>query len=195
MSSVFFAFSMTSAQATMALFSEDASQCLAYKVWDNLGGLELAEQLTGNYSELLSQVQDAKITKIFGVEGPGSFTGLRISSSFLKGFSAALNVPLVGIASFDLFGEPFAFSLRPAKAVSLTLEECIEREYKFLEVQRDQVLTVSVPSTSKVLGLKGAPFWPTLEELQSGVQRSLSRDTFELNYGYTPEFVLAKPLQ
>jgi len=192
MGSVFFAFSMTSSQATMALFSEDASQCLAHREWNNLGGLELAEQLSLNYSELLSQVKGAKITKVFGVEGPGSFTGLRISSSFLKGVSAALNVPLVGISSFDLFGEPFAFSLRPAKAVTLTLEECIEREYKFLEVQRDQVLTVSIPNTTKVLGLKGAPFWPTLEELQSGLKRSLHRNSFELNYGYTPEFTTAK---
>ncbi len=194
MGSVFFAFSMTSAQATMALFSEDASQCLAHKQWNNLDGQELAEQLTANYLYLLSKVKDAKITKIFGVEGPGSFTGLRISSSFLKGVSAALNVPLVGISSYDLFGEAFAFSLRPAKAVTLTLEECIEREYKFLEVQLDQVLTVSVPTTKKVLGLKSAPFWPNLEELHNGVKRSLERNTFELNYGYTPEFTLAKTL-
>lgn len=176
----------------MALFNEEATECLGSLHWNNLGGSELADKVGEKYLELLSQVPDIQITKVFGAEGPGSFTGLRVSSSFLKGVSAALRVPLVGISSFDLMGEPFAFSLRPAKALSLSLEECIEKEYKFLEVQKNNVVTLSIPTAQKVLGLKDSPLWPNLEELQSGVQRSLSRNNFVLNYGYTPEFTLAK---
>lgn len=177
----------------MAILDESAESLLFYKVWNNADGSELAESLNAKFLELLSEARkikkDIQVAKVFGVEGPGSFTGLRVSSAFLKGLSASLNVPLVGISSFDLFGEAFAFSLRPAKAAKLTLEECIEKEFKFLQVNKNNVEVLSVPTCKKVLGLKDGPYWPTTEELLKGVQQSLHKKTFELNYGYTPEFV------
>ena len=36
--------------------------------------------------------------------GPGSFTGLKIGSSFSKGLAKALNVPIVPVTSFDTLG-------------------------------------------------------------------------------------------
>lgn len=182
------ALSMVSAQATMALFSEEVSRCYAFEQWNNLEGTDLAEVLGEKYRLLFAKNSDFKIIKVFGVEGPGSFTGLRVSSSFLQGVSTALAVPLVGVSSFDLFGEAFAFSLRPAKALSMTLEECIEKEFKFLEVSKDKVETLSIPTSRKILGLKDNPLWPSMEELQQGVKKSLLKDDFILNYGYTPEF-------
>ena len=177
----------------MALLDESAKGFLFCKVWNNSDGSELAESLDAKYLELLLEAKtknkDIQIKKIFGVEGPGSFTGLRVSSAFLKGLSTALSVPLVGISSYDLFAEPFAFSLRPAKAAKLSLEECIEKQFKFLQVNKNNVEVLAVPSCKKVLGLKGDPYWPNAEELLQGVQRSLSKNIFELNYGYTPEFV------
>ncbi|MEZ4814141.1 MAG: hypothetical protein R3A80_02905 [Bdellovibrionota bacterium] len=80
--------SMTSSQALMALFDEKAEKCLASVAWDNLDGVELAPLLDEKYKEILSSANSSgfkyEITKVFGVEGPGSFTGLRISSAFLK---------------------------------------------------------------------------------------------------------------
>lgn len=181
--------SMTSSQALMALFDEEAKECLAMVQWNNLGGTELAESLGDKFSALKAQTPNAKITKILGVEGPGSFTGLRVSSAFLKGIATALNVPLIGIPSYELYGRSFAFSLRPAKAIKMTVEECIEKDFKFLEVRADKVEIVARPTTDKIVGLVDEPLWPSLEELQRGVRACLSKSTFELNYGYTPEFV------
>ncbi len=190
------ALSMTSSQAVMALLDESADRVLASREWNNLGGAELAQNLEKNLNDLLmdkgTHYLCPKIIKVFGVEGPGSFTGLRVSSAFLKGLATALAVPLVGISSYDLFHENFAFSLRPAKSALLNFEECIEREYKFLEVSANQVHVVVRPTCKKILGLKDTPFWPTVEELQKGVKRSLEKTTFNLNYGYTPEFVTQK---
>jgi DMSO/TMAO reductase YedYZ molybdopterin-dependent catalytic subunit len=95
----------------------------------------------------------------------------------------------VGIPSFELYGKTFAFSLRPAKAIKMTVDECIEKEFKFLEVTEKKIEIVDRPSTDKIVGLIDEPLWPSLEELQQGVKACLSKTTFELNYGYTPEFV------
>lgn len=188
MSRVLFALSMTSSQATMAFFSEDVKNVLAVAQWNNLGGTELAESLADKFSSLKAQVSGANIAKVFCVQGPGSFTGLRVSSAFSKGLATALNVPLVGIATFDMYGEAFAFSLRPTKAISLSLEECIENSYKFLEIDKLGSKVVEKPSAKIILGLVDQPLWPSLHELQRGVASSLERDTFHLDYGYTPEF-------
>lgn len=39
------------------------------------------------------------------VTGPGSFTGIRIGISAMRGLAFASNVPLMGLSSFDLFRE------------------------------------------------------------------------------------------
>lgn len=36
--------------------------------------------------------------------GPGSFTGLKIGSSFSKGLAKALNIPIIPVSSFDTLG-------------------------------------------------------------------------------------------
>jgi tRNA A37 threonylcarbamoyladenosine modification protein TsaB len=189
------ALSMTSAQATLLVCDETAESILGSRQWDNSDGSELAEHLDSHFASLLAELtkknSEFRICKVFGVEGPGSFTGLRVSSAFLKGLSTALEAPLTGISSYDLFDEDFAFCLRPAKAASLTLEECLQNEFKFLLVSKNKSEVVSRPNC-KILGLKDSPFWPSLVELQNGLKRSLSKKSFDLNYGYTPEFVQAK---
>ncbi len=75
--------------------------------------------LTNSHSELLPQIikdlidhcgiklQDLKALAISS--GPGSYTGLRIGTSTLKGMAYAMNVPLIAVETLDAMNE----SVRP----------------------------------------------------------------------------------
>lgn len=72
-------------------------------------------ELLPNIDRLLKQQKtDIKsITSIFVATGPGSYNGLRVGVSTAKGFSLALNVPIVGISSLEVEAFPFACSRLP----------------------------------------------------------------------------------
>lgn len=175
----------------MALFSE-TNQLFAYALWEQQEGKELADELPVQLSTLLLEAKAdlKKISKIYVFQGPGSFTGLRVSASFAKGLSAALSVPLVGVPSYRLYGESFAISLRAAKAKSLSLEECLERGYKFLEIKNDKESEVVLsPKTKIIKGLKDSPHWPEISNIEKAIKHSSDLNTFEMNYGFDPSFV------
>ena len=44
-----------------------------------------------------------QISLLINSSGPGSFTGLRVSLSFVKGLSLGLSIPFVNIPTFDVF--------------------------------------------------------------------------------------------
>ncbi|BDU63136.1 tRNA (adenosine(37)-N6)-threonylcarbamoyltransferase complex dimerization subunit type 1 TsaB [Candidatus Borrelia fainii] len=44
-----------------------------------------------------------KLDLLINSSGPGSFTGLRISLSFIKGLSLGLSIPFVNVPTFDVF--------------------------------------------------------------------------------------------
>jgi len=54
---------------------------------------------------LLSDIDAFAVTR-----GPGSFTGLRIGISVVKGFAAAGDKPVVGVSTLDALALPFCFS-------------------------------------------------------------------------------------
>lgn len=71
------------------------------------------------HSELLMEVCE-NITQMAGIvrkdldliacmQGPGSFTGLRIGFSAAKGISAALNIPFISIPTLDCMAYPYRF--------------------------------------------------------------------------------------
>ena len=175
----------------MALFSEDNKLC-EYVFWEQEEGRELSDDLPLQLSSLLLKAKsDLKtISKVYVFQGPGSFTGLRVSASFAKGLCAALGVPLVGVPSFRLYQEPFAISLRAAKAKSLYLEECVQRAYKFLEIKNDEESeVVLIPKAKIVKGLNDCPHWPEIREVEQAIKNSNDLNSFSMNYGFDPAFV------
>ncbi|UPA11878.1 tRNA (adenosine(37)-N6)-threonylcarbamoyltransferase complex dimerization subunit type 1 TsaB [Borrelia venezuelensis] len=46
-----------------------------------------------------------KLDLLINSSGPGSFTGLRISLSFIKGLSLGLSIPFVNVPTFDVFAK------------------------------------------------------------------------------------------
>ena len=70
-------------------------------------GRELSDKLIPTLNNFLKK-HKKDITDIKGFSvgiGPGSFTGLRIGISTIKGFALAQNLPIVGISSLDILAE------------------------------------------------------------------------------------------
>ncbi|MBN2618160.1 MAG: tRNA (adenosine(37)-N6)-threonylcarbamoyltransferase complex dimerization subunit type 1 TsaB [Spirochaetales bacterium] len=70
-------------------------------------GFNHSENILPSISELLNKanIDVSLLDLLVCTRGPGSFTGLRISMATLKGFSTALNIPLVSIPTLDLYAE------------------------------------------------------------------------------------------
>lgn len=75
------------------------------------GGLHHSENLVPNIIKL-TQDQNLKLSDLdllVCTKGPGSFTGLRIAISALKGISLASNIPLVAIETNKLLTNPVSY--------------------------------------------------------------------------------------
>lgn len=55
----------------------------------------------------MSNIEPSMIDKIFVVNGPGSFTGIRIGLSFCKVMAYCLNIPIVTISSLEVMASGF----------------------------------------------------------------------------------------
>ena len=77
--------------------------------------VELAPAIDRLFSQTGSMPQD--LTGLAVAIGPGSFTSLRIGLALAKGFSLALNIPMVGIPSLDVVAAAQPLDERPLIAV------------------------------------------------------------------------------
>ncbi len=84
----------------LALYAEDGVHC--EQVWQshNHHTIELAPAIDRLLQ--LGQIQPATLKAIAVALGPGSFTSLRIGLAVAKGLALGLNIPLVGIPTFDI---------------------------------------------------------------------------------------------
>ena len=65
---------------------------------------KISDRIIPVYLELQKKLQiNDKIEKLIVCTGPGSFTALRVGIAFMYGLSISKKIPLLGIASFDLF--------------------------------------------------------------------------------------------
>jgi len=72
-------------------------------------------ELAPNIKNIMNQMKTEfkSLNAIFVAIGPGSFNGLRVGVSAAKGFAFALNIPLIGINTFEIEAYPFAFTGLP----------------------------------------------------------------------------------
>lgn len=75
--------------------------------------LKMIEEMLENRTGLKLEDMDGFVA----AEGPGSFTGLRIGMSVIKGLAYALGKPAVGVSSLDGIGFRFACSSLPVCAM------------------------------------------------------------------------------
>jgi tRNA threonylcarbamoyl adenosine modification protein YeaZ len=64
-----------------------------------------------------SKVELGSIDAIIVAKGPGSFNGLRVGISTAKGLASALDIPLLGVNTFETEAYPFAFTGLPLRPI------------------------------------------------------------------------------
>jgi len=181
---------------------------------DDLGRGHAEHLMNMLEEELSAQGIDWKVvTRLAVVNGPGSFTGLRVGLATARGVAMALKVPCQGVTAFDAFhheygqGQPFACVL-DAKRSQIWLQcfaadgrgdqpRAIAAETLFDELSADTKLLAGsgalLPQTAELEGftiLSTAPSAPIRAVAQFANNRSINSDKPKPLYLREPD---AKP--
>ncbi|MGM0436759.1 MAG: tRNA (adenosine(37)-N6)-threonylcarbamoyltransferase complex dimerization subunit type 1 TsaB [Bacillota bacterium] len=116
-----------------------------------------SERLLPNISHLF-QESDYSINEINGIAvtvGPGSFTGLRIALSTVKGFAQALKIPIVGLSSLEVL----AYNYKDVEGLLVPI----------IDARRERVYTALFDNYLKEVNFSNKRIWEdttlSLEEL------------------------------
>tara|TARA_R110002020_G_scaffold37828_20_gene114045 strand:+ start:6409 stop:7110 length:702 start_codon:yes stop_codon:yes gene_type:complete len=129
-----------------ALHQNDADRILASASPDI--GRGHAEQLPAIVASVLAEAgcELSQVERIGVTIGPGSFAGIRVGVSFVRGLALALGAPCVGVGSLEAMAIPAArLGTSPVLAV--------------LDAKRDHVWALLVDAEGRVLA-PGAEFMP-----------------------------------
>ena len=64
-----------------------------------------------------AKVNSKSLNALFVAKGPGSFNGLRVGISTVKGFAFALDIPVVAVGTLEIEAYPFGFTRLPICAI------------------------------------------------------------------------------
>jgi len=107
-----FALSTAEQGASMALFEDNHlvfESSLFSRQTHSKGLLPMIEQAVGSRDGMTIN----RIDGFIAARGPGSFTGLRIGISMVKGLSRAVSKPCAGVSSLDGIAFRFCYSQKP----------------------------------------------------------------------------------
>jgi tRNA threonylcarbamoyladenosine biosynthesis protein TsaB len=92
--------------ASLALYEEGKGRVLGEESWVSVNNhtVELMPRLVRLFDQ--QQIGPEALTGLVVSLGPGSFTGLRIGLSVLKGLALARKLPIVGIPTLDVVAQP-----------------------------------------------------------------------------------------
>lgn len=189
--------SCASSQGIWVATDDSAATLLAFRTWDDTDSPGLSTGMAAAFDELQknSVIRLEEVRGLFVVVGPGSFTGLRMSASFVEGLALGLGsqrgreVPVRSVPTFDLRGEPFWIPLRHQKARHLTLEGMKTATFEFLQITSATNHATGAPAVGdEIWGLQDQPFWPSPEALMRGMRVNFAATPgLRLQYGLEPK--------
>ena len=185
------ALSAISSQGLWILVDPQSFELRACVEWSDDNATGLSTEMAPRFNELLNQggLRPQTVTGLWGVTGPGAFTGLRLSSAYLQGLTRALAIPLRSIPTFTLAESRFFIPLRHQKARFLDLEGAFAAGIEFLEILGDGEARLARPSSQDVVwGLRDRPLWPLAEDLRRALRKRVDAPLgLQLFYGLEPK--------
>lgn len=107
----------TTHMASVALYEETKGRVLGEESWYSVNNhtVELMPRLVRLFEQ--QRIAPDALTGLVASLGPGSFTGLRIGLSVLKGLAMAQSLPLVGVPTLDVVAHPHTTQGLPIWAI------------------------------------------------------------------------------
>ncbi len=123
--------------------------------------------------------------------GPGSFTGLRSSASFLSGLCGQLEIPLYSASIKNIGLESISIPVRAALSQKKSFRKALGDEDSFFKITQEEVTTSKLDfQTSALMGLKSSELWPTPSQILNLARIAVEKKALlnDIEYGMTPQF-------
>ncbi len=187
--------SLVSTQGLWILFQRELDQSPKLKdclVWTDSQTSRISGLAGSKLSEILNKnhLGPKNLSCLWGVTGPGTFTGIRVTGSLLLGLGKALSIPTYGISTFSLRGEPVGIPLQSLRQKGLSQKEIFESQTHVIFLKTESEVEIRPLKSGEVFwGGAEKPDWPSAGEFINAVQKAGDKhNPFKPDYGYNPEF-------
>jgi len=180
-------------KALWILSDTDATHLIHSVEWNDHESNDLASQIAPKFEELLkgADLAPKELRALGVVTGPGAFTGLRVSSSFIQGLSRALRIPTIQISTFDLVEKTFQIPLQHQKYKNISLLDAAKNPIEVLQIRSATDFSVSaIDAQIDARGFRESELWPESAELLKALRFNLPSKSFDpinIQYGLNPK--------